>query len=137
MFGQLLLHPLPVMYPDPGSAALHLRAPDTADCVTLEATTPGVAETEIWLHNNAFDDMGVLQLRCSDLLSHDGVVISSAAAPLDPEFVAMPARCSRGSRLRVNVTDDVGPGVYRGTLLVSGHPDLWLPLALRVRAAVS
>jgi hypothetical protein len=28
---------------------------------------------------------------------------------------------------------DVRPGVYRGNLLGSGHPDLWLPIVLTVR----
>ena len=137
MFGQLMLRPLPGMGGEQGSAALDLHAPDADGRVTLEATKPGVAETEVWLHNNAFDDMGVLHLRCSDLLSHDGFVISSAQTRFDPEFVTMPGRCSRGSRLRVTVTDDDHSGVYRGTLLVNGHPDLWLPVVLRVRATVS
>jgi hypothetical protein len=43
----------------------------------------------------------------------------------------MPARSSRGAIVTVQVAEDVSPGVYRGTLLVDGHPQLWLPSCLR------
>lgn len=119
------------------AAKLDLRNADSGGQVSLQATKPDVATTEIWLHNNGFDDLGVVRLRCSELLSHDGFVIGSAATWFEPELVSMPGRSSRASRLNVNVADDVSPGQYRGTLLVDGHPDLWLPVVLLVVAPSS
>jgi hypothetical protein len=45
----------------------------------------------------------------------------------------MPARSSRGVTVAIDVGADVRPGVYRGTLLATGNPDLWLPVVLTVR----
>lgn len=119
------------------TARLDLRNADSSGQVGLEATKPDVAATEIWLHNNTFDDLGDIRLRCSELLSHDGSVIASAATWFEPESVSMPERSSRGVHLKVNVADDVPVGQYRGILLVDGHPDLWLPVVLRVLAPAS
>ena len=47
----------------------------------------------------------------------------------------MPARSSRGAVVSVEVSDDVPRGVYRGTVLVDGHPDLWLPVVLTMQTA--
>jgi hypothetical protein len=33
----------------------------------------------------------------------------------------------------VDVGPEVRPGVYRGTVLANGNPDLWLPVMLTVR----
>ena len=44
----------------------------------------------------------------------------------------MPARCSRGVTVEVDVADDLPPGCYRGTLLADGHADVWLPVVLTV-----
>ena len=118
-------------------ARLDLRNGNAGGQVDLEVAKPGVAANEIWLHNNDFDDLGIVRLRCSELLSHDGFVIGAAAIWFEPESVSMPGRSSRGLRLKVNVADDVPPGQYRGTLLVDGHPDLWLPVVLRVLAPPS
>jgi hypothetical protein len=115
-------------------ARLDLRNADATGQVGLEVTKPDVAATEIWLHNNGFDDLGAVRPRCSELLSHDGFVIGSPAIWFEPELVPMPRRSSRGLRMNVNVADDVPAGQYRGTLLVDGHPDLWLPVALLVLA---
>jgi hypothetical protein len=53
----------------------------------------------------------------------------------DPEPVPMPARSSRGAVVTIQVADNAAPGVYRGTLLVDGYPELWLPLVLTLRTA--
>ena len=76
---------------------------------------------------------GNVRLHASDLLSHDGSVIAAAAVEIDTEVVPMPARSSRGVVVTVSVAPEVRPGVYRGTLLASGNPDLWLPVMLTVR----
>lgn len=102
--------------------------------VVLETTLPGRAETVVWLHNRTANDFGRITLRCSDLLSHDGSVIGSAEVVLEPAVVEMPARCSRGIEVAVDVAAGARPAVYRGNLLVDNDDGLWLPVALTVRA---
>jgi hypothetical protein len=60
-------------------------------------------------------------------------VIPAAAVHIDPALVAMPARSSRGVVISVDVAPEARPGVYRGTVVADGHPDLWLPVALTIR----
>jgi hypothetical protein len=76
--------------------------------------------------------MGKVALRCSDLLAHDGASVSAEAMRFQPDMVLMPARCSRGVTVELDVGDDVAPGRYRGTLLADGQHDLWLPVVLMV-----
>jgi hypothetical protein len=49
-----------------------------------------------------------------------------------PAVVPLPARSSRGVAIRVETGDDVKPGSYRGTILLSDHPGVWLPIAVVV-----
>jgi hypothetical protein len=98
----------------------------------LEATEPGPAVTEVWLHNRGPVDLGKVRLRCSDLLSHDGAVIESSRIRLEPDVVPMPDRCSRGVTVEVDVPQGLSPGRYRGTLLADGHADVWLPVVLNI-----
>jgi hypothetical protein len=103
----------------------------------LETVAPGTATTEVWLHNGGSFDLGKVRLRCSDLLAHDGAVISADAVRFEPDVVAMPARSSRGVTVEVEVGEvegeHVAPGSYRGTVLADGHPELWLPVELVVK----
>ena len=87
----------------------------------------------MWLHNRGPDDRPDVRLQCSDLLSHEGNVIRADAVLIDSAVVPMPRRSSRGVVITINLAPDVLPGIYRGTLLASGHPDLWLPVVLTVR----
>jgi hypothetical protein len=87
---------------------------------------------EIWLHNSGSGDSADTVLRCSDLLAHDGAVIASTAVAFTPAVVPLPARSSRGIAIRVEAGDDVKPGTYRGTILLSDHPDVWLPIVVVV-----
>jgi hypothetical protein len=134
MVGQFLLRSMP---PTPAagreSVSLDVNNPDAKGAVNLEAPVGGSANSEVWLHNRGPDDHGDVRLRCSDLLSHEGKVIGADAVRIDAAVVAMPARSSRGVAITIDIAPDVGPGVYRGTLLASGHPDLWLPMMLTVR----
>jgi hypothetical protein len=91
----------------------------------------------VWLHNADAGDLGHVRLRCSDLLSPDGGVVSSSVIALKPAVLAMPGRSSRGIDVEIEVAQKVRPGLYRGTLLVEGHPHLWLPVALTVRSSGS
>jgi hypothetical protein len=84
------------------------------------------------LHNGGSDDLGVTRLRCSDLLAHDGAVVSAARIRFEPAAVPLVARSSRGITMCIDIADDVGSGCYRGTLLADGHADVWLPVELVV-----
>jgi hypothetical protein len=139
MVGQFLLGAAPRI-PDPASAVpatLDFSNADAKGQLDLAATVPGAATAEVWLHNRGAEDFGQVQLRCSDLLAHDGRVIGSVAVTFNPAVVPMPGRSSRGIDMKIEVPQGVDPGVYRGTLLVEGHPELWLPVVLTVRSSVS
>jgi hypothetical protein len=120
-----------------GHAAFDLMTAAASGHIALEAVLPGTAASEVWLHNGGPTDLGKVRLRCSDLLAHDGALIESVAVRFEPDTVPMPARSSRGVTVEIDVAADVAPGRYRGTLLADGHADVWLPVSLVVRSAVS
>lgn len=99
----------------------------------LEAAGRSTATTEVWLHNGGPDDLGKVRLRCSDLLAHDGIVVSADLLRFEPDVVPLPARSSRGVTVEIEIPDGVVPGNYRGTLLADGHPDVWLPIELAIK----
>jgi hypothetical protein len=133
MAGQFLLRSMPLTSTGSESVSLDVNNPDAKRVVNLEAPVGGSANSEVWLHNRSPDDRGDVRLQCSDLLSHEGKVIGADAVHIDTTVVPMPARSSRGVVITVDIAPDLQPGVYRGTLLASGHPDLWLPVVLTVR----
>ncbi|TDO18727.1 hypothetical protein EV580_1915 [Mycobacterium sp. BK086] len=98
-----------------------------------EAGEPATAE--VWLHNAADHDLGRIRLRCSELMAADGSVIESEACRINPKAIPVPGRSSRGVGITVKVAKKAKPGLYRGTILVEGRPELWLPVALTVHAA--
>ena len=134
MVGQFLLRSMPLI-PTAGSesVSLDVNNPDSKRGVNLEAAVGGSASAEVWLHNRGSEDRGDVRLHCSDLLSHEGNLIGADAVRVDTAVLPMPARSSRGVAINVDIAPEVRPGVYRGTLLASGHPDLWLPVMLTVR----
>ena len=115
-----------------GAATLDFAKPGVRNEVCLHANTSGAAASEVWLHNGGRDDLGDVRLRCSDLVSHDGRSVDSAVVGFEPDVVPMPALSSRGVRVTVRLAPGVQPSRYRGTLLVDGHPDAWLPVVLDV-----
>lgn len=137
MFGQLLLAAAPGAQQTPFGAGALTFGHTAAGSVMLEATGPGWVSTEVWLHNNTQTDLGEVTLHCSELIAHTGHRIAAAATQCGPDAVPVPARSSRGVPLQVHVAPFDPPGIYRGTLLVAGHPELWLSVALTVRAAIS
>jgi hypothetical protein len=139
MVGQFLLGATSSMADSASAehATLDFSAAAAEGRLDLAASAPGVATAEVWLHNRGAADLGQVQLRCSDLLAHDGSVVASGAVRFDPAAVALPGRSSRGIELRIEVPQGVAPGVYRGTLLAQGHPSLWLPVVLTVRAPLT
>jgi hypothetical protein len=117
----------------PVGAALDLATAQANGRLYLETVAPGAATAEVWLHNGGGVDMGKVQLRCSDLLAHDGTVIPARMLRFEPDIVPMPARSSRGLTVEVEVSDDLPPGSYRGTLVADGHPDIWLPVEVAIK----
>lgn len=118
---------------EPGQPTLDLTKISASGSVTLAAAPGERAQGEVWLHNGEAVDLGVIRLRCSDLLGHNGAVIVAHMVRFDPAAVAMPARSSRGVLIEVDVAEGLRPGTYRGTLLAEDHPDVWLPVALTVQ----
>ncbi|MCV7281975.1 hypothetical protein H7J88_20305 [Mycolicibacterium flavescens] len=110
---------------------------DATDVVRLSAGSPGVASTEVWLHNRTDTDRGEIRLLCGDLVSHTGAVLAGEQVSFDPPAVPMPPRCSRGVVVTIAVAEGYSPGPYRGVVLAQDHPDLWLPAALTVSAPAS
>jgi hypothetical protein len=132
--GQFLLRSMPVTAQANGHpVSLDVNNADSKGAVQLEAAVSGSASTEVWLHNRGPGDRADVRLQCSDLLSHEGNVIRADAVLIDTAVVPMPRRSSRGVVISIDLAPEVSPGIYRGTLLASGHPDLWLPVVLTVR----
>ena len=121
----------------PEGPTLDLEKAQAAGRLDLVVSAPGVATAEVWLHNRGTTDFGDVTLHCSDLLAHDGNVISSDDVRADPRVVVMPARSSRGITVEFKVSQDVHPGTYRGNLQASGGPELWLPVTIAVEASPS
>lgn len=125
----------------PGASAVRSDSPrfDLADekaggGIHLEAGGPGFAAAEVWLHNGGTHDIESVRLRCSDLLAHDGAKVGSEAVGFAPEKFPLPGRSTRAVSVQVDVTPNVAPGCYRGTLLAEGYPQLWLPVTLTLGA---
>jgi hypothetical protein len=134
MTGQFLLRSLPATAKAGSeSVSLDVSGAGAGRGLNLDVAVGESASSEIWLHNRGSDNRGEVRLHTSDLLGHDGSVISAAAVRVDTEVVPMPARSSRGVLVTVDVGPEVRPGVYRGTVLANGNPDLWLPVMLTVR----
>jgi hypothetical protein len=134
MTGQFLLQSIPATAKTGSqSVSLDVGDPGSRRGVNFDVAVGDSASCEVWLHNRGPDDRGDVRLKCSDLLSHEGRVIGADAIRMDNAAVAMPARSSRGVAITVDIAPEVAPGVYRGTLLAGGHPDLWLPVMLTVR----
>jgi hypothetical protein len=134
MTGQFLLRSLPATARTGSeSVSLDVGDPGSKRGVNFDVAVGASASCEVWLHNRGPDDRGDVRLHASDLLSHDGNVIPAGGLRIDTAVVPMPARSSRGVTVTIDVASDVRPGVYRGTLLATGNPDLWLPVVLTVR----
>jgi hypothetical protein len=134
MTGQFLLQSIPATAKTGSqSVSLDVGDPGSRRGVNFDVAVGDSASCEVWLHNRGPDDRGDVRLHASDLLSHDGNVIPAGGLRIDTAVVPMPARSSRGVTVTIDVASDVRPGVYRGTLLANGNPDLWLPVVLTVR----
>ena len=88
----------------------------------------------MWLHNAGADDLGEVRLRCSDLLAHDGTrcQFRCECGSIPPSFRCRPVEPRNHHEIEVAARRSI-PAIYRGTLLVEGHPELWLPVILTVQ----
>ncbi|WP_123029338.1 hypothetical protein [Mycolicibacterium stellerae] len=120
-----------------GPAKLDLDKVEAQGALDLTCRSAGVARGEVWLHNRGLGNLGDVRLRCSELLAHDGHVISSAAIEFDPAVVPMPGRSSRGVSVKILVDQEAPPAKYCGTLLAEGFPDLAIPVAVTVQPPAS
>jgi hypothetical protein len=100
--------------------------------LVLDVAVSESATAEVWLVNRGRTDLGDVRLRCSDLLSDHGAIIESSALTVVPSVVPMPGRSSRGVDVTIAVGLDAAPGIYRGTAMAEGYPELWLPIAVTV-----
>jgi len=88
---------------------------------------------EVWLHNGTAEARSGLRLHSGALRAHDGSTLPASALRFDPPSLdELPARSSRGVVVVADVAGGVPGGVYRGVLLVSGAPDVWLPIVVEV-----
>jgi hypothetical protein len=116
-----------------GEAVIDLASGESSGAVELRGSRSEEVSVEVWLHNRTTEEADGVRLRCSDLLTHDGACIPSEVVRFDPaEVPSMPARSSRGIDVIAEIPPSAANGVYRGTLLAQGHPDLWLPVSLAV-----
>lgn len=100
--------------------------------VAWHAFGAGSATAEVWLHNRDAVDLGDVRLRCSDLMSDDGSVISADRVSFDPGSVSMVSRSSRGVAVDVDLDGDEPSALYRGTIFVEGYREVWLPVEFTV-----
>ena len=119
------------LFRDAHDAAINVPNGVASGAVYLNAVA-SAAVAEVWLHNESPTDLDAVLLRCSDLLSHSGCVLSSENVRLFPNPVPMAGRSRRGVRVEVNLPPDIPSGRYRGTLLVEQHSDAWLPVMLTI-----
>jgi hypothetical protein len=93
----------------------------------------GTTEAEVWLHNGTAEPRADVSLHCGDLRAHDGSLFPASAVRFDPERVDdLPARSSRGVVVSAVLDAERSAGVYRGLILATGAPDVWLPLEVVV-----
>jgi hypothetical protein len=118
-------------------ATIDLGAGLTTGMVRVDASggqDGGVsAEVEVWLHNGTAEPRADVSLHCGDLRAHDGSLLPATAVRFDPDRVDdLPARSSRGVVVSAVLDAERPAGVYRGLILATGAPDVWLPLEVVV-----
>jgi hypothetical protein len=120
------------------TGAVHIQAaadsgsPDNGDGGSSRGGRRG-GSAEVWLHNGTSEPVLGLRLHAGDLRAHDGRMLPESALRFDPPSLdELPARSSRGVVVVADVAEGVPGGVYRGVLLVTGVPDVWLPIVVTV-----
>ena len=113
-------------------AAAHSGSPGNGDGGASRGGRRG-GTAEVWLHNATPEPVPDLRLHAGDLRAHDTRTLPKSALRFDPPSLdELPARSSRGVVVVADVAERVPGGVYRGVLLVTGAPDVWLPIVVTV-----
>lgn len=104
------------------------------DPLVMPVIAPGTSGAgEFWLHNNSGEAVREVRLHCGDLRSHCGGAIGADRIRFDPpEMAELPDRSSRGITLSIDVPHGTRADVYRGAVLASNLPEVWLPVEVRV-----
>jgi hypothetical protein len=120
------------------TGAVHIQvaadsgSPDNGDGGSTGGARPG-GSAEVWLHNGTPEPLLGLRLHAGDLRAHDGRTLPEFALLFEPPSLdELPARSSRGVVVTAEVADGIPGGVFRGVLLVTGAPDVWLPIVVTV-----
>lgn len=118
----------------PGQDAQTPSSGITADPLTIDPVpSGGTAHGELWLHNRSGVAVADVRLHCGDLRAHDGWAISSDHIAFDPPHLdELPDRTSRGISIEIAVPEDAPPETYRGVVLASNMPGVWLPVEFTV-----
>jgi hypothetical protein len=123
--------------PDRPPTVLDVDGTGEQDAIELRVSPASPAPTtEVWLHNGTTDAHHDLRLHGGELRSSAGIVLLGGLT-FDPELVTeLPPRSSRG--ITIGVASGAGregetePGTYRGVVMVTGLPDVWLPVTVVV-----
>jgi hypothetical protein len=108
---------------------LDVAAAGPAAAVTVAAG----ATTAVWLHNSSHSDVTDVRLHCTELRDHNGATLPPTALCFAPAAIeSLPARSSREITIVAAEPDGHAPGAYRGAILASGLPAVWLPVELVV-----
>ncbi|HWC43961.1 MAG TPA: hypothetical protein VHK02_18405 [Actinomycetota bacterium] len=125
-----------------GALAGRLAARDGAERpggpapLRLEAGPGAEATGVFYVHNTAPVPVASARPHCAPPRSHLGHELAAGAVRFDPELLEpLPARSSCGIEVRACVPPGTAPGTYVSVLLVSGVPELYLPLRVTVAAA--
>lgn len=112
------------------------RAP-RPDAVVFGPAPPGsTAITHLWLHLLDGPAAGVATVRSTDLTAHHGGTIPSGRLVFDPPSLETSLlRTSHEIALRVDIPAEARPGLYHGYVLVTGLPEVALPVRLEVGGA--
>jgi hypothetical protein len=109
-----------------------------ADVVVLGPVAPGGRDdAELWLHAPPGRLTGPAELRVTALTAHDGAVVPAEALRFDPP-VLRPAATANGADpgpatlLHLTVPEGTPAGAYHGHVLVTGLPEVALPVRVEV-----
>ena len=106
------------------------------DVARLAIEPTGTGDITVWLHNTTAHEQRDLRVFCGELLSHDGRCLRASLRFTPTLIERLGPGESRAVKVAVKVLAQLHmadpPGTYRGTILVAGQPETWLPVAVTV-----
>lgn len=113
-----------------GSAFDASRA--TREVAPIAVERSGFGDLTVWLHNTTAHEQRDLRVFCGELVSHNGHCLRAGLRFTPALIQRLGAGESRAVRVEAPAHKADPPGTYRGTILVSGQPETWLPVAVTV-----